>query len=424
MASRNRIGGLYAPRHRTPSMKLFQALVAAAILSIFTVFFSFPAMAQDNPPNQISSINGDIRIEQLATLEYPWGLAFLPDGRLLITEKPGRLRLWDEQGLSEPLPGLPEIIYVRDGEQGGLLDVAVDPDFRNNQLIYISYVEAAQQQADEMSETGDARFGSGLDMTDNVLRGGVVARAQLTDNGLQDLQVIWRQFPKTVGRGHFGNRLLFSADDKLFISSGDRMRFDPAQSLKSNLGKIVRINPDGTIPDDNPFADDDDLRGDVWSYGHRNILAMAAEPESDRLWAVEMGPLGGDELNLVMPGVNYGWPTVSNGDHYNGATIEGHLSHEEMKAPLRSWTPVISPSGALFYDSTLFKDWQGDLLVGGLSSKSLVRLRILDGSQIVLEERIPLQRRVRDLAQAPDGSLLLIEDDAEGALLRLSPARR
>lgn len=397
-------------------MKRLQAIISA----IF--FIALQAVAQGNPPDQVSSINGDIRVEQLATLEYPWGMALLPDGRLLITEKPGRLRIWDGQELSNPLAGLPEVVYLKAGEQGGLLDVAVDPDFSNNQLIYISYVEAAKQQSDEMAETGDARFGGGLDMSDNVLRGGVVARARLVDDGLQDLQVIWRQFPKTIGRGHFGNRLLFSADNKLFISSGDRMRFDPAQDLKANLGKIVRINPDGTIPDDNPFASKDDLRPDVWSYGHRNILALAAEPESGRLWAVEMGPLGGDELNLILPGENYGWPTVSNGSHYNGATIESHLANKEMKAPLRSWTPVISPSGALFYTGPLFSDWQGDLLVGSLSTKSLIRLRIVDGSRIPLEERIELQHRIRDLVQAPDGSLLLIEDAPDGALLRLSPA--
>lgn len=401
-------------------MNFPQALMTAAVL----FFISAAAWTQDTAPDRVSSIDGDIRIEQLATLEYPWGMALLPDGRVLITEKPGRLRLWDGQELSEPISGLPKVIYLSAGEQGGLLDVAVDPDFRNNQQIYISYVEAAQQQADEMSETGDVRFGEYLDLTDNVLRGGVVARARLTDDKLQDLQVIWRQFPKTVGRGHFGNRLLFSSDNKLFITSGDRMRFDPALSLKSNLGKIVRINPDGTTPDDNPFANDNDVRKDVWSYGHRNILALAEEPDSNRLWAVEMGPLGGDELNLITPGDNYGWPAVSDGSHYNGATIQGHPASKEVKAPMRSWTPVISPSGALFYSGTLFSEWQGDLLVGGLSSESLVRLRIMDGNQIVLEERIPLQRRIRDLVQAPDGSLLIIEDAPEAGLLRLSPARQ
>lgn len=402
-------------------LPLFKLQLLAIIAALFLL--SLPAHGQRTPPDQIEGINGSIRVEQLATLEYPWGMALLPDGRLLITEKPGRLRIWDEQGLSDPLQGVPKVVYLSAGEQGGLLDVAVDPDFSNNQWIYISYVEAAQQQADEISETGDARFGGYLDMTDNVLRGGVVARARLEGNKLQDLQVIWRQFPKTVGRGHFGNRLLFGPDNKLFISSGDRMRFDPAQSLKSNLGKIVRINPDGTIPDDNPFADEDDVRRDIWSYGHRNVLALAIEPGTERLLAVEMGPLGGDELNLIKPGGNYGWPEVSNGSHYNGATIEGHTANEQTEAPLRSWTPVISPSGAMFYSSTLFKDWQGDLLVGGLSSESLIRLRIADGDDITLEERLRLQRRIRDVAQAPDGSLLLIEDAPEGALLRLSPAR-
>lgn len=408
---------LHVITYRTHGQLLLTAMLVL-------VLHCLPAYSQNNPPDRLSAIDGEIRVERLATLEYPWGMALLPDGRLLITEKPGRLRIWDEQGLSDPVQGLPSIIYLGQNDQGGLMDVAVDPDFGSNQWIYISYVEAAEQQADEIAETGDARFGKGLDMRDHVLRGGVVARARLQDDELQDVQVIWRQFPKTVGRGHFGNRLVFGPDDKLFISSGDRMRFDPAQSLKSNLGKIVRINSDGTIPDDNPFADQDDVRRDIWSYGHRNILALAVEPESDRLWALEMGPLGGDELNLIKAGSNYGWPEVSNGSHYNGATIEGHAANDQVEAPLRSWTPVISPSGALFYTSTLFSKWRGDLLVGGLSAESLIRLRIVDANYIAVEERINLQRRIRDVAQAPDGSLLLIEDAAEGALLRLSPARQ
>jgi aldose sugar dehydrogenase len=360
-------------------------------------------------------------IEQLATLESPWGLALLPDGRVLITEKPGRLRIWANGKLSEPVSGVPSVVYRgTQFEQGGLLDVEADPDFARNGLVYLSYVEAAAQQAPEMAETGEARFGEFMDMTDNVLRGGAVARGRLDGNQLRDVQVIWRQVPKTVGRGHFGVRILFSRDGKLFLTSGDRMRFEPAQSLAANLGKIVRINPDGSNPADNPFAGRENARGDIWSYGHRNILAAAIDPSSGRLWAFEMGPQGGDELNLIERGRNYGWPLVSNGDNYASAPIPDHPTRKELEAPVRSWTPVISPSGALFYTGAMFPRWRGSVLVGGLSSQAIIRLTF-DGERVANEERIDMKRRIRDLLQMPDGSLLAIVDDKKGGLLRLTP---
>lgn len=380
------------------------------------------AHSQTDAPDTVSSNSGDIQVEELATLEYPWGLAQLPDGRLLVTEKPGRLRIWEDGNLSEPVQGVPEVVYRTPGEQGGLLDVALDPNFEENRLVYISYVEAAEQQPDAIRDTGDARFGGGLDRSDGIIRGGAVARGRLEGERLQDLEVIWRQQPKTVGRGHFGNRLVFAPDGKLFITSGDRMRFEPAQSLESNLGKILRINADGSIPEDNPFVDQEDALDDIWSYGHRNILAAAFEPESERLWAFEMGPLGGDEVNLIQVERNYGWPTVSNGSHYNRQTIPPHAGTDEFEAPVRTWTPVISPSGAMFYDGSLFEEWQGSALVGGLSSQALVRL-VLDGDRISVEERINMQRRIRDIIQTPDGAILAIVDAENGALLRLTPAQ-
>ena len=211
------------------------------------------------------------------------------------------------------------------------------------------------------------------------------------------MQVIWRQEPKTVGRGHFGNRIVFAPDGKLFITSGERMRFDPAQDLASNLGKVVRVNKDGSLPGDNPFAGREGARGDVWSYGHRNMLAAAIDA-SGRLWVVEMGPLGGDELNLVQPGKNYGWPLVSNGDNYDSSMIPDHPSRRDLQAPVRSWSPVISPSGAIFYTGALFPAWRGQMLLGGLSSRSLIRLAI-DGERVAVEERIDLKRRIRDVIQ-------------------------
>jgi glucose/arabinose dehydrogenase len=374
------------------------------------------------PPNVVSSSAGSIRIERLATLEYPWGMALLPDGRLLITEKPGRLRIWENGRLSDPVQGVPSVVYRRTQfEQGGLLDVEADPNFATNRLVYLSYSES-DPQVPSGTETGELRFGQFIDFGDTIVRGGAVARGRLEGNQLRDVQVIWRQVPKTAGRGHFALRMVFAQDGKLFITSGDRMRFDPAGNLKSNVGKVVRINSDGSIPADNPFAGRDTARGDIWSYGHRNLLAAAIDP-SQRLWVLEMGPQGGDELNLIQRGRNYGWPFVSNGDNYSGPSIPDHPTRTEFTQPVRTWTPVISPSGAVFYSGAMFPTWRGSALVGGLSSQSLIRLQ-LDGERVGVEERLFMGRRIRDVTQAPDGAILVIVDDRSGDLLRLTPAGR
>lgn len=399
----------------------FIRLTTTATILLALIAAAHAQTTNSAPPDVVSSSAGSISIERLATLEFPWGMALLPDGRLLITEKPGRLRIWANGKLSEPVQGVPKVVYRgTQGDQGGLLDVEIDPDFARNQLVYISYVEAADQQSPDDAETGDVRFSNFIDMTDNILRGGAVARGRLEGNQLRDVQVIWRQVPKTVGRGHFGNRLIFAPDGKLFITSGERQRFDPAQSLASNLGKVVRVNPDGSTPNDNPFVGKEGARGDIWSYGHRNILAGAFD-SSGRLWVFEMGPLGGDELNLVQPGKNYGWPLVSNGDNYNNSMIPDHPSSKEFQAPARTWTPVISPSGATFYTGSLFTGWRGSVLVGGLSSQALIRIS-LDGERVAVEERIDMKRRIRDVIQTPDGALLVIIDAKSGDLLRLTPA--
>ena len=369
-------------------------------------------------PDVVSSSAGNIRIEKLAAVERPFALALLPDGRVLITEKPGRLRVWADGKLSEPLQGVPKV-YYRQGDQGGLMDVKADPDFARSRMVYLSFSEAAENQPTDAADTGDLRFGNFLDPQDSVLRGGAVARARLDGNELKDLQVIWRQVPKTVGRGHFGVKIAFAPDGKLFLTSGDRQRFDPAQGYASNLGKVVRINPDGTIPTDNPFVSRMGARGDIWSLGHRNVLSAAFDPATGKLWTVEMGPLGGDELNLIQSGKNYGWPVVSNGDNYNNAPIPDHPSRREFEAPARSWSPVISPSGAAFYTGSLFSGWKGSMLVGGLSSQAIIRLTF-DGHNVATEERIAMKRRIRDLLQAPDGAILALADN--GDLLRLTPA--
>ena len=377
-------------------------------------------LAQPNPQRAKDAGPDSVRTQQLATLEFPWGIAALPDGRLLITEKPGRLRIFADGKLSAPLKNVPTVSYrAGQSEQGGMLDVAVDPDFAQNRRIYLSYTEEAKQ-ASPQPETGDARFAKYLDLKDNRLRGGVVARATLDGEGLSDVQVIWKQEPKAIGRGHFGHRLVFGRDGTLFITSGERMRFDPAQELSSNLGKIVRINRDGSIPKDNPFVGKGNARGDVWSVGHRNILAAAVHPTSGNLWAFEMGPFGGDELNIIRPGRNYGWPLVSNGVNYDKSAIPEHSTRPEFEAPLRTWTPVISPSGALFYDGAMFP-WKGQVIVGGLSSQAVIRL-VLDGEKLAGEERIEMKKRIRDVLQAADGALLVITDDKNGELLRLTPS--
>jgi aldose sugar dehydrogenase len=389
---------------------------AAAIAAMLPAL----AVAQTRPNDATLSPTKSVRIERLATLEFPWGMALLPDGRLLVTEKPGRLRVFADGKLSPPIENVPTVAYrPKPNEQGGLLDVAVDPEFEQNRHVYLSYSDEAPEKS-TTPDTNDPRFGGFLDLTDTRLMGGAVMRAKLDGNRLVDGQVIWRQEPKTIARGHFGHRLVFGRDGTLFITSGDRMRFDPAQSLASNLGKVVRINRDGTIPKDNPFVGKPDARGDIWSLGHRNMLAAALHPTTGQLWVVEMGPLGGDELNLIERGANYGWPVVSNGDNYDKSPIPDHDTRPEFKAPIRTWTPVISPSGALFYDGSLFP-WRGNLVVGGLSSKALIRLT-LDGAKVTVEERIDMQRRIRDVLQTRDGALLVITDDKNGELLRLTPA--
>jgi glucose/arabinose dehydrogenase len=384
-----------------------------------------PALAAAQPPEPpqplpatVSTESGPVKVEKLATLEFPWGLAVLPDGRILVTEKPGRLRIFANGKLSEPVGGVPEVVHRNDKDQGGLLDVAVDPGFATNGFVYLSYVEAAASQPGQ-KDVADRRFGDYLDLTDTIVRGGAVARARLEGHQLRDLKVVWRQEPKTVGRGHFGNRIVFGKDGTLFITSGDRMRFDPAQDPATSLGKVTRINADGTLPADNPKLGP---RGDLWSLGHRNMLAAAVHPSSGDLWVLEMGPLGGDELNVIKPGKNYGWPVVSNGDNYDKSKIPDHPTRREFEAPLKTWTPVISPSGVLFYGGSLFPAWKGHALAGGLSSKAIIHLSV-DGGRVTGEERIDMKRRIRDLAEAPDGALLAIVDDKNGELLRLTPVK-
>ncbi|MGN5519417.1 PQQ-dependent sugar dehydrogenase [Halopseudomonas sp. Lyrl_26] len=341
-------------------------------------------------------------VAEITRFDAPWAMTFLPDGRLLVTEMAGALRLHDLTANSTgSISGVPEVELV---SQGGLGDVILHPDFASNQMIYLSYVEA-----------------------DDSGRGAAVARARLVldDDGggaLEDLQVIWRQVPKMRGGGHFGYRLLFDDAGKLWISSSERQEFDPAQDMNSNLGKIIRLNDDGSLPEDNPFVDQGEVAAQIWSLGHRNILGMAFDAQG-RLWAHEMGPKDGDELNLIIKGENYGYPLVSNGEHYDGTPIPDHDTRPEFRAPLITWTPVISPAGLVIYDGELFPDWQGNAFIGGLSSRSLVRVALEDESAREAG-RYDMQRRIREVEQGPDGALWLLEDGmrgGNGALLRVTP---
>jgi len=348
------------------------------------------ATAQDDRP---------FSVEAITDFDEPWAMAFLPDGRLLVTEKKGNLLVVTQAGAkSAPIDGVPEVAY---GGQGGFGDVALHPDFANNGVIYLSYAEAGEDDT----------------------RGAAVARARLTltaDGGsLSDLSVIWRQVPKVSGRGHYGHRLLFSADGYLYISSGERQKFDPAQDMQSNLGKIIRLHDDGSVPADNPFAAAGGVTAEIWSLGHRNPLGIAFD-EAGQLWNIEMGPRGGDELNRVIRGENYGYPIVSNGRHYSGRDIPDHDTRPEFEAPKVWWTPVISPGGFIIYDGDLFTAWRGDGLIAGLSSQTLLRIEF-DGEDAREAERFDMGKRVRAVVQGPNDAIWLLEDGSGGRLLKLLP---
>ena len=338
---------------------------------------------------------GTVKVETIAKeLDHPWGFAFLPDGEMLVTEKSGALRRVAKDGtVSKPLAGVPEVAAKK---QGGLLDVAIDPDFKSNRLVYLSYSEPG--------EGGSAT---------------AAARGKLGSDGLENVEVIFRQEPKVQGGNHFGSRFAFASDGTLFITLGERFQFDPAQDLSNTLGKIVRINPDGSIPKDNPFVGREDARPEIWSYGHRNAQGAAVHPETGNLWETEFGPSGGDELNIPKAGSNYGWPVVSWGEHYNGKDIPDPPTHPEFADAIYHWNPVISPSGIAFYTADAIPAWKGNLLIAGLSSQAIVRLT-LDGETVVEEERIPMGTRIRDVAQGPDGAVYALTDEGNGKILRIT----
>ncbi len=331
-------------------------------------------------------------------LEHPWGLAFLPDGAMLVTERPGRLRLIRE-GVLDPVPiaGVPAVAA---SGQGGLLDVVLHPEFVRTRLVYLSYA-------------GKGRGGAGTE----------VARARLTDGRLEGLETIFAVEPKSRGGRHFGSRLAFGAEGHLYITTGERGDSERSQDLADAAGSIVRLTADGGVPDDNPFLGRADARPEIFSYGHRNPQGLARHPVSDRIWAVEHGPRGGDEVNVIRAGANYGWPVITFGVSYIGVPIGEGTAKPGMAQPVTYWDPSISPSGMAFYTGEAFPAWRGNLFVGALSGEVLVRLE-LDGERVVHEERLlqALGTRIRDVRQGPDGRLYLLTDESDGALLRLDPA--
>jgi glucose/arabinose dehydrogenase len=342
-------------------------------------------------------------------LETPWSVAFLPNGKMLVTERPGRLRVVSPDGSkSEPVAGLPD---VDARGQGGLLDVALDPDFAANSMIYWSFAEPQPEGANNTA----------------------VARGRFVDGTapkVENVQVIYHQVPPMASRAHFGSRLVFARDKTLLITQGDRSITEgrmQAQNLDVLIGKFVRINRDGSIPADNPFAARDGVRPEIWSYGHRNAQAAALHPTTGELWAIEHGTRGGDEINIARKGKDYGWPTIAYGIEYRGGPITGGITAKEgMEQPIYYWDPVIGPSGMAFYTADLFPAWKGSLFVGGHATYDLVRLS-LDGDKVVGEERLLTDMqprpRVRDVRQGPEGALYVLVDSTAGRLLKLVPRR-
>lgn len=358
------------------------------------------ALAQ--PQSQIESVATPqvvISAQEVADdLRTPWAMAFLPDGRMLVTERPGALVIVSPDGsISQPVEGTPAVFAEG---QGGLMDVALHPNFVQNSMVYLSFAEPGDGE-----EAGTA-----------------LGRGRLVNDRIEGFEVIWRQ-EKLVGPNHFGNRIAFAPDGKVFLALGERFQFGPAQDLSNTLGTTIRLNEDGTIPDDNPFVDQPGAKAEIWSYGHRNIEAAAVHPDTGQLWVVEMGPLGGDELNAVRSGANYGWPVVSWGINYNGVDIPDPTEFPEFADAVHHWSPVRSPSGMIIYTGDLFPAWRGDILFGALSAGGVERVDLENGA-VAGTEFLPFNTRIREVEQGPDGAIYLLTNAKEGtsgAVWRLEP---
>lgn len=383
-------------------IKKERAMIRAVrvVLLFFLSLSALTAFADENSAVTKSKQERFSTVVLTDDLEHPWGMAFLPDGRMLVTERPGRLRIVNKNGeVSAPLQGLPDIVARG---QGGLLDVALDPAFKENGLVYISYVAAGEG-------------GTGTE----------VARAGLAGNELKSLKVIFRALPKVGSDHHFGSRLLFDREGHLFITLGERGERSQAQQLDSHNGSIIRIDADGSVPKDNPFVDRKGAKPEIYTYGNRNVQGIALHPVTGQVWAHEHGPQGGDEINIVRPGINYGWPVITYGRNYGIGTKIGEGTEKPgMEQPVHYWDPSIAPSGMVFYDGDAFPNWRGDLFVGALKYQMLVRLELKD-REIVDEERLLKDElgRIRDVNLGPDGLLYLLTDADDGKLVRLEPVK-
>lgn len=378
-------------------------MLKRTILIAVALTLAHHATAADAPSSPQPASQPDVfDVTPVATgIRHGWGFVFLPDNRILLTERDGRMRFVGSDGaLSEPLQGLPPIAARG---QGGLLDVTLSPDFEKDRLVYFSFSEPGQGGA-----------------------GTAVARGRLAASSLENVQVIWRQQPKADGGSHFGSRIVFRGDGTLFVTMGDRYRQrDKVQDMRTTIGKVVRINADGTVPRDNPFVDRPRVLPEIWSVGHRNAQGATLHPQTGELWTVEHGARGGDELNNPQAGRNYGWPVITYGVDYSGAAIGSGTAKKGMEQPVYYWDPVIAPSGALFYTGDVFSQWQGDLFVGSMVPGGLVRLDLEDG-RVREETRYlgELRERFRDIQQGRDGLLYVLTDSPRGRLLKLAPKKR
>jgi glucose/arabinose dehydrogenase len=393
-----------------PMFQKVSAQSAGFLAACILVATSGIALSETGSPylsaSNVPMAAGYIREILVSGLEHPWGMAWLPDGSMLITERPGRLRVVKGNDLEpDPIRGLPPV-YV--SGQGGLLDVTIDPDFSENARIYLSYAHG--------------------DFTANRLR---VARGVLRAGALTEVRMIYETPQTKLGTQHFGSRFLWLPDKTLLMSVGDGgnppLRLaggwirEQAQNLESRLGKILRIAPDGSVPQDNPFAGDKSADPLIWSYGHRNIQGLARDPDSNRVWASEHGALGGDELNLIRKGGNYGWPLVTYSREYFGGTISDQRTRPEMTDPYLVWQVAIAPSGLAYYTADRFPEWRGNLFVGGLISQDVRRIVFSKDGSVSGEEAIRIGARVRDVRQGPDGFLYVLTDESAGRLIRIRP---
>ena len=370
-------------------------------LPLLLVLLSSVAYTKSSDKNISGNAGSKLIAESFGEFNQPWAMTFLPSGDLLVTEKPGTLLLVSlKKGSKVAVKGLPKVAY---GGQGGLGDVILHPRFKNNQMIYLSYAEQ--------------------DSSGN--KGAVVVRATLrlpsASPKLENFKVIWRQTPKMSGSGHYSHRMAFSPDGYLFITSGDRQRQTPAQDWQQNLGKVIRLNDDGSVPTDNPFQNKGELAKSFWSVGHRNQLGIAFDHQG-KLWTHEMGPRHGDEFNLTVAGDNYGWPIVSGGNNYSGVPIPDHDTRPEFNAPEAYWVPTVAPSGLIIYDGSVFPKWKGNAFIGGLRSQTLLRINI-EGGKANEAERFEMGNRIREVEQGPKGAIWVLEDGRGGNLLRLTPQR-